>query len=482
METDTPPAASPEAAPDKAKAPLSERELEILQLLATGVSNKQIAQQLVISANTVKVHLRNIFSKIGVASRMEATLYAMREGLVQMPGGVEPTKLPIVEEDDLSDPTLPVEPEVAVPTINIEQSHPQPEPITAPPPQKATQRPWVVRWAIAIISAGVLVLSLAWLTPMLLPMPTVTTLPLTPRFAGDYPHWQTRTEMPTARHHFAVAAYENQLYVIGGETVNGPTAVSERFSPTENRWETLAAKLTAVTDINAGVIGGRVYVPGGRLANGQVTDVLESYDIRRNLWEQRASLPKPLSAYALVTFEGKLYVFGGWDGQAYVATTYEYSPDTNRWSEKAALPTPRGHLGATVANDRIYIFGGKNTTEALSTTMQYLPELDDGTNLPWQAFAPLPAGLVSAQAVSIADAIYLLGQSTDGTVSIQRYSTNANRWENMLLNPAQPQAALGALGTTLHLLGGANSTGARANHWVYQSGVSIFLPAIQNNP
>ena len=58
-------------------AELSEREIEILKLVGQGKSNKEIAQDLFISVNTVKVHLANIFKKIGADSRLEATLFAI---------------------------------------------------------------------------------------------------------------------------------------------------------------------------------------------------------------------------------------------------------------------------------------------------------------------------------------------------------------------------------------------------------------------
>jgi DNA-binding NarL/FixJ family response regulator len=61
---------------------LSEREIETLKLVAQGMSNKQIALSLFISINTVKVHLRNIFEKINVESRTEATLYAIEHGII----------------------------------------------------------------------------------------------------------------------------------------------------------------------------------------------------------------------------------------------------------------------------------------------------------------------------------------------------------------------------------------------------------------
>jgi two-component system, NarL family, response regulator LiaR len=64
---------------------LSEREREVLQLLAQGLSNQQIAQQLVISPSTTKYHVRNIFEKLGVTSRGEAIALAYQRRLVAQP-------------------------------------------------------------------------------------------------------------------------------------------------------------------------------------------------------------------------------------------------------------------------------------------------------------------------------------------------------------------------------------------------------------
>jgi two-component system NarL family response regulator len=74
--------------PDKQQSTalkLTERELEVLRLVARGLNNREVAKELFISENTVKNHVRNILEKLQLHSRMEAVMYAMKEKLLDLP-------------------------------------------------------------------------------------------------------------------------------------------------------------------------------------------------------------------------------------------------------------------------------------------------------------------------------------------------------------------------------------------------------------
>ena len=65
--------------------PLSERELEVLSLIAEGLTNQEIANRLYLSLFTVKVHARNIYSKLGVKNRTQAVATAKALGILSQP-------------------------------------------------------------------------------------------------------------------------------------------------------------------------------------------------------------------------------------------------------------------------------------------------------------------------------------------------------------------------------------------------------------
>jgi DNA-binding NarL/FixJ family response regulator len=74
-----------------AEHPLTPAELRVLRLLAAGLDNPAIAEQLVVTKRTVQNHVSNLYSKLGVTSRTEAMLYAIQHGLAEVPRAGEQT-------------------------------------------------------------------------------------------------------------------------------------------------------------------------------------------------------------------------------------------------------------------------------------------------------------------------------------------------------------------------------------------------------
>ncbi|MBI4928829.1 MAG: hypothetical protein HY835_13760, partial [Anaerolineae bacterium] len=301
----------------EANEPLSEREIEILRLVATGASNKEIALALSISPNTVKVHLRNIFTKIGVVSRTEATLYALKTGLVT-------PDLPPAAEDDTGAETL-------LPTI--QDLNPLPE------QSGFSRRTWIIITSAALLVAVVaLILWFSRPAPAAVQPTTSVTLAVAPR-------WQTAEKLPQPHSGAAYATYSGALYLFGGQTAQGVSAATLIYSDSQG-WTNGKDKPTPVAQAKAVLIGERIYLAGGSGADGNPVNVLEVYDPRADAWESRASLPNGISQYALAAYEGSLYLFGGWDGSATLDSVYRYSPTDDRWEARAALPQPLAFAAA----------------------------------------------------------------------------------------------------------------------------------------
>lgn len=434
---------------------LSEREREILRLVATGASNKQIAQKLFISTNTVKVHLRNIFAKIEVTSRTEATLYAIREGLV-----MTPSTQPVIIAGREADEALNLESE---PIITTAVSRPQ------------RRRMAALMGIVAVLALSVIGLSLRQLAAPAA-APTVPAVPAVPR-------WSQKASLPLARSGLANAVYEDYIYLIGGKTAAGVTGQLEAYQPANDRWTTLAPKPTPVSEIGAAAIGGKIFVPGGLLASGQPSDVLEFYDPRTNQWEVRTSLPEKVSGYALAQMEGKLYLFGGSNGQQVVNSVYEYNPDSDHWVKKTNLPTARAYAGAAVVNGKIYVVGGYDGKRSLAVTEVYSPELDDGSSNPWETRAPLPEGRYKMGMTSLANIIYVVGGISQTASLAQQaflYSYQPDKWQRFETppEPAGDDLTLAALDNYLFVLGGQNGETVYGHNMEYQAIYNQMVPII----
>ncbi len=464
---------------------LSDREREILKLIATGASNKEIAQQLSISANTVKVHVRNIFSKTGVVSRTEATLYAIREGIVQVDAtsvstAAEATTTDVASASTAEAGTAAIVPVEAARTESAEtavalQTKPEIVPMAttaAPASQGADWRRLSRAWFLAI-PAVVLVLFAGILFATSKPTTIAQASPVLPT---AIPRWQERAAMPSPRMNLAAAMYENQIYVIGGQSGDQVLASTERYDPKDNVWSTLAPKSIAVAEVSAAVIGGRIYVPGGRLASGEATNVLEVYDPRQDRWEERAPLPMALSAYAIAAFEGRLYVFGGWDGKHAFASVYEYDPEKDAWHTDTPMPTARAFAGGAVIGSHIYVMGGYDGTEALTANEAFLPGESQ-----WIQIAPLPSGRYAMGAAAIAGIIHIVGGENGGKGALipLEYLPQQDKWQGFAapVTGNWSHLAFVPTDTQIYAIGGDFEGTPSAQNLSYQAIFTVAIPS-----
>ncbi len=437
-----------------AEIPLSEREIEVLRLVATGAANQEIARDLVISVNTVKVHLRNIFEKLGVQSRTEATLYAIRQGLVVVDG---------------------------VETAVAETSG---ESMAAPAASTASLEPlawWQRVYVLAALSLALILLLLPALGRR--ERAAAADNPISDQPAAgvaslraETSRWTHLADLPTSRTRLALVAHNGRLFAIGGDRESGVTGQVEIYSPDTDSWSTGAPKPTPVSNIGAAVVEGRIYVPGGCIGLTSLTDRLEVYSPADDSWTEGARLPSPLCAYALATVDEDVYLFGGWDGQRFVNRTLVYDPNQDAWTERQPMPAVRGFAAAGAIQGVIYVVGGYDGVQEFADTYAY-----DVANDTWTERAPMGVGRGGLGVAVINDKLYAIGGGWESYLATnERYDPSGDTWsafESPVLGEWR-NLGVAALGTQIYAVGGWNGGYSGVNE-AYQALFRIILPVAQ---
>jgi DNA-binding CsgD family transcriptional regulator len=391
--------------------PLSERELEITALVAEGLTNREIAVRLFLSPNTVKVHLRNIFTKTGVSSRTELSMLGVQEGWVAFinPDGI-PGEYP--EEAAIAETSLPGDGKDA----------------------------YIPSWSwqrLSILSACLVIIAVILFLPRM-PIRQVASAGPGQIFgpAQDTPgilksdtegRWIERAPLPVRRAGMAVTNMDGKAYIIGGISAEGPTDRNDIYDILNDQWEVGQPRPVSLGNVGAVILYGDIIVPGGCDSDWVPQDVVHKYNPQTDTWFTIAPLPLPLCAYASIVYQEQLYLLGGWDGDTYTALGFVYDPVGNTWREMTPPTTVRGFAGAAVLADRIFYIGGFDGRRELDTCEVYNPAEDE-----WELCPSMlqPRGGIAVAATT--GRLYALGGGWDSFLGFnEQFSPESGQWTVM---------------------------------------------------
>ncbi len=455
--------------------PLSEREMEVARLLATGASNSEIAHSLIISPHTVKVHLRNIFDKLQVNSRTEASMMLVQRGWLAVPG---------VEIATVTQPVLPVA-ESTTTSVPIVPADPQPLPLL-PYRLPLWQRLYLI---MAALLALVALLFPTFRRP-------VTASPNLLSDAGQpgmrpvevqaLPLWQSLIELPEPRSRHAQVYFNDQVYVFGGETTGGKLLDRvDVFDLRQRVWQPGIALPVAVSNSSATVVSNTIYLAGGTTLLTDTNQVAIMHELwqwqpGKRQWELLIELPTPLAGAGLLGDGQSLYLIGGWDGQQMHDEVWRLTVQSPPaappvWQLLTRLETACAFAGVALHAGHIYVMGGSDGQHSLDLNYAF-----DLTTNQWQTLPPMPSPRSGFSLVS--DGRTLLALGGDGDVQMpvhDKFDTTLGEWTNSPL-PVQGRwnhpAAVGINGW-VYITGGWS--GDYLSHaFEYQSSYRLMLPVI----
>jgi len=228
-------------------------------------------------------------------------------------------------------------------------------------------------------------------------------------------------------------------------------------------------------DISAALLDGKIFVPGGRLTSGELTNALEVYDPQSDTWERKADLPYPVSAYALGVGGGSLYLFGGWDGNQVLDSVLRYDPRADAWTKAGSLPGAREAMASALVGDTFYVFGGTNGRKALDSVWSTALVGE----LTWRVEGKTPFKCARCSGAALNDFIFAVSDNT-----IWQFNPKDGSWlsdAGMPVKNPRTDQSLAGYGNALFILGGKDADGSLSAELIsYQAIYTLIIPFLTN--
>ena len=289
--------------------------------------------------------------------------------------------------------------------------------------------------------------------------------------------WTIGASMPTARTEVAGAVLDGKIYVIGGFVEGGKaTNIVEVYDPQTDRWDRtsplpIPLEHTAVSTYNGNlfVVGGYTNIDGERTP----TDKLFSYDPSTDEWKELESMSEARGALTAQFIDGILYAIGGEDPDFQtLKKTEAYDPTTDTWVQKEPMPTPRHHIASIEDDGKIYVIGGRQTGDAFPDDRNVdANEVYDVKSDNWISLQQMPTKRSGLAATIINGSIYVMGGENPFSEPSQAYDyteiyhPNSDTWTfgSSLPTARHGHVAL-AVYDKIYVIGGGPESGLSYSH------------------
>jgi kelch-like protein 10 len=171
-------------------------------------------------------------------------------------------------------------------------------------------------------------------------------------------NWQDCACMYQSRCYVSVCSQDGKIYALGGFNGITRTNSGETYNSGLNQWEMIPAMHCKRSDASAASLNGKIYIVGG-FDGEDVLNSAERFDPDTKEWTFIPHMESPRSGVNLVAYNDSLYAIGGFNAFFRLSSVERYSPfSLSNWQQVSEMCIPRSNFAAVVLDGKIFVFGG----------------------------------------------------------------------------------------------------------------------------